>query len=76
MRKAIKITTDGIAEIMKNAHANMYEYEIEAYFDYVLTKNGVRDKAFKTIAGRSGKRGTILHYSDNHALAEDGNLVY
>ena len=30
MRKAIKITTDGIAEMMKNAHANMYEYEIEA----------------------------------------------
>ena len=74
MRKAIKITTDGIAEMMKNAHANMYEYEIEAYFDYVLTKNGVRDKAFKTIAA-SGKRGTILHYSDNHALAEDGDLI-
>lgn len=74
MRKAIKITTEGLAEMMKNSHADMYEYELEAYFDFVLTKNGVRDKAFKTIAA-SGKRGTILHYSDNHSLAKDGDLI-
>ncbi|MEA4973698.1 MAG: Xaa-Pro aminopeptidase [Candidatus Metalachnospira sp.] len=74
IRKAIKITTDGIAEMMKYAHADMYEYELEAYFDFVLTKNGIRDKAFKTIAA-SGRRGTILHYSDNHAVAKDGDLI-
>ena len=50
------------------------EYEHEAYFDYILTKNGVRDKAFKTIAA-SGKRGTILHYVENNAIAEDGDLI-
>jgi len=74
MRKAIKITTEGIAEMMKHSHADMYEYEIEAYFDFVLTKNGVRDKAFKTIAA-SGNRGTILHYNDNHSMAKDGDLI-
>lgn len=74
MRKAIKITTDGIAAMMENANADMYEYELEAYFDFVLTKSGVRDKAFKTIAA-SGRRGTILHYSDNHAVAKDGDLI-
>lgn len=74
MRKAIKITTDGIAEMMKNAHADVYEYELEAYFDFILTKNGVRDKAFKTIAA-SGERGTILHYNNNNAVAKDGDLI-
>lgn len=74
IRKAAKITTDGIAEMMKNSHAGMYEYELEAYFDFILTKNGVRDKAFKTIAA-SGERGTILHYSNNNSIAKDGDLV-
>ena len=74
MRKAVKITTDGLSEMMKNARPGMYEYELEAYFDYVLTKNGVSDKAFKTIVA-SGERGTILHYSKNNAIAKDGDLV-
>ena len=74
MRKAVKITTDGLAEMIKNSRSGMYEYEHEAYFDYILTKNGVKDKAFKTIAA-SGKRGTILHYSENNAVAQDGDLI-
>ena len=74
IRKAAKITTEGIAEMMKNSHADVYEYELEAYFDFVLTKNGVRDKAFKTIAA-SGERGTILHYSCNNSMAKDGDLI-
>ena len=60
--------------MMKNAKAGMYEYEIEAYFDYILTKNGVRDKAFQSIAA-SGKNGTILHYNKNNSQTSDGDLI-
>lgn len=74
MRKAVKITTDGLEAMMKNAKPNMYEYELEAYFDFVLTKNGVTDKAFETIVA-SGQRGTILHYCENNSKACDGDLV-
>ena len=74
MRKAVKITTDGLEAMMKNARPGMYEYELEAYFDFVLTKNGVTDKAFKTIVA-SGERGTILHYNKNNCMAKDGDLV-
>ena len=74
MRKAVKITTDGLEAMMKNARPGMYEYELEAYFDFVLTKNGVTDKAFKTIVA-SGERGTILHYSKNNCMSKDGDLV-
>lgn len=74
MRKAVKITTDGLEAMMKNARPGMYEYELEAYFDFVLTKNGVTDKAFKTIVA-SGERSTILHYSKNNCMTKDGDLV-
>ena len=74
LRKAIKITTNGLELMMSNAKPGMYEYELEAYFDYVLTKSGVVDKAFKTIVA-SGERGTILHYMKNHAQTKDGDLV-
>ena len=74
MRKAVKITTDGLEKKKKNARPGMYEYELEAYFDFVLIKNGVTDKAFKTIVA-SGERGTILHYSKNNCMTKDGDLV-
>ncbi|HCT63830.1 MAG TPA: Xaa-Pro aminopeptidase [Lachnospiraceae bacterium] len=74
MRKAIHITRLGIEAMMKNAKAGMMEYEIEAHYDYVLTQNGVRDKAFHTIAA-SGKNGTVLHYIKNNAKTNDGDLI-
>lgn len=74
MKKAMDITRMAIEEMMKNASPNMMEYEIEAYYDYVLTKNGVTDKAFKTIAA-SGKNGCTLHYSKNNCKTHDGDLI-
>lgn len=74
IRKAISITKMGIEEMMKNAEPKMMEYEIEAYFDHVLTSKGVKDKAFKTIAA-AGKNGTILHYSDNNGKCMENDLI-
>lgn len=74
IRKAISITKRGIEKMMKNAKSNMMEYEIEAYFDYVLTSEGVKDKAFKTIAA-SGKNATVLHYSENNSKCGENDLI-
>jgi len=74
IEKAIHITEDGIKLMMKNAQAGMKEYELEAYFDFTLTKNGIRDKAFKTIAA-AGKNATILHYDKNNSEIKDGDLI-
>ena len=52
----------------------MKEYEIEAYFNYILKKNGVKDFAFPTIAA-TGKNATILHYVDNNTKTKDGELM-
>lgn len=74
IKKAIDITYDGIKEIWSNAKPGMKEYEIEAYFNYTLKKNGVKDFAFPTIAA-TGKNATILHYVDNNTKTEDGELM-
>ena len=71
---AVEITRLGIEEMMKNARPNIMEYEIEAYYDYILKKNGVKDKAFQTILA-SGRNGTILHYGQNDKKVVDGSLV-
>lgn len=74
IRKAGDITRLGIEEMMKNAKPGMMEYEIEAYYDFVLRKNGVKDKAFQTIAA-SGINGTVLHYMNNSKRTEENDLI-
>ena len=59
---------------MKNAKSGMMEYEIEAYYDYVLKKYGVKDKAFQTIAA-SGINGTTLHYINNNCKTGAEDLI-
>ena len=74
IRKAISITVDGVKELMRNSKAGIKEYELEAYFDFVCKKNGVKDFAFKTIAA-SGKNATILHYVTNDSEIKNGDLI-
>lgn len=74
IRKAIDITKNGIELMLKNSKPGMMEYEIEAYFDFVITKNGVKDKAFNTIAA-SGQNATILHYSENNCKTNNNELI-
>jgi Xaa-Pro aminopeptidase len=74
IKEAIRITNEGIKNLMKNAKPGMKEYEMEAYFDFTLKTNGVKDFAFKTIAA-GGKNATVLHYVDNDAVVNDGDLM-
>jgi peptidase, M24B family len=74
IKKAISVTKDGIYSMMKSAKAGMYEYEIEAYFDFELKRNGIKDFAFKSIAA-SGKNATVLHYSENNCKTKNDDLI-
>ena len=74
IKKAINITKHGIESLMKNSKSGIFEYELEAYFDYEIKRLGANDFAFKTIAG-SGVNGAILHYEDNNSLIEEGSLI-
>ncbi|MFZ7946716.1 aminopeptidase P family protein [Neobacillus sp. 19] len=74
MKKAIDITYKGIKNILSHAKTAAKEYQLEAYFDFSLKSEGVKDYAFPTIVA-SGKNATILHYEKNNADIEEGSLV-
>ena len=74
IRDAIDITYEGIKSIWKNAIPGMMEYEIEAYFNFELSKRGIKEFAFDTIAA-SGKNATVLHYSSNNTKTQDNELM-
>lgn len=71
--KAISITKNGIYEMMKNVNKCNYEYEVEAYYDYVLKSNNTIP-SFKTICA-SGINSTILHYEENNCEIVGDSLI-
>ncbi|MDR7071564.1 aminopeptidase P family protein [Fictibacillus barbaricus] len=74
IKEAINITKEGIYNVLKHAKAGMREYQLEAHFDFVLKSSGVKDFAFGTILA-SGKNATVLHYEDNDAEINQGDLI-
>ena len=74
IKKALMVTKKGIEALMQNSRPSMKEYELEAYFDFVLKSEGQHDHAFTTIAA-SGGNATTLHYSDNNTEMQDGELI-
>ena len=74
IKKAIDITKSGIEAMAKNIKPNMYEYEVEAYFDFEIKRLGASSHAFNTICA-SGKNATVLHYEDNNQVMKDGDLI-
>lgn len=74
IREAIKITKEGIENILKNLKPDMYEYQIESYFDFSLKYLGGDGNSFKSIVA-SGENAVILHYIENNNKIKDGDLV-
>jgi len=74
IKKALSVTRKGIEALMQNSRPSMKEYELEAYFDFVLKSEGQHDHAFTTIAA-SGGNATTLHYSENNTEMKDGDLI-
>lgn len=74
MKKAQEATITAVKVMMRHCAPGINETELEGVFDFALMKQGVRDTAFPTICA-SGANTTILHYSRNNELIEDGDLV-
>ena len=73
MKEAIHITNEGIHNILDHLQPGKKEYELEAYYNFVLNNHQV-PRSFTTIAA-AGKNGTILHYSTNNQEVKDGDLI-
>lgn len=74
VKKAIEITHIGIDALMKTIKPELYEYQLEATFQYHIRMNGAERCSFETIAA-SGGDGVILHYVENSKQIKDGDLV-
>lgn len=72
-RKACQVTEQGVKAMLQHLRPGMTEGQIEAYFDFALKTEGA-GHAFDTIAA-SGKNACTLHYSENNAMMQDGDLI-
>ena len=74
IERAVGCTVDGLQAAARELRPELYEYEIAALIKYTFERNGCRGLAFDPIVG-SGIRSTVLHYTENSARMESGNLV-
>jgi Xaa-Pro aminopeptidase len=58
---------------MKRCKPGMWEYEVDAIFDYEFKKNGMVS-AYTSIVG-GGENACILHYIDNNQCLQGGDLL-
>ena len=74
MKKAADITTEAHIRAMQAVKPGMFEYQLEAEYLYAFNKNGARSPAYNSIVG-GGNNSCILHYVENNAELNDGDLV-
>lgn len=74
LRKAVEISCQGQNEVMKAAHANMSELEIQGLHEFVHKKYGAEHIGYGSIIG-SGENGCILHYITNTKTKVGNSLI-
>jgi Xaa-Pro aminopeptidase len=73
-RRACQITRDAHIEAMRYARPGQREYQVQAAIEFVFRQGGSPRNAYPSIVA-SGPNATILHYSENSRLMEDGDLL-
>ena len=74
LQKAIDITGEADAEVMKVIRPDLFEYQLEAKVLDAFTNGGALRLGFASIIG-SGPNSTIPHYFANSRRMKDGDLV-
>ncbi len=74
IREAIRVTDEGLKNVLKNLEPGKKEYQAQADFEYMIKYLGAERPSFATIAG-SGANGTMLHYETNQDTCKDGDLI-
>mgnify|MGYP003685100637 FL=1 len=74
MRRAAKISAEAHINAMLATKPEKYEYEIEAELLYHFKKNGSQFPAYTSIVA-GGKNACVLHYIENNAVLNDGDLL-
>ncbi len=74
IRRAVAITADAHHAAMAAVRPGCTEFEIEALIDYTFRRAGAAGPAYPTIVA-SGSNATVLHYTTNDRVMNDGDLV-
>ncbi len=73
-REACRITTDGFRRILGFVRPGVAEFEIEAEFLHEFLRQRSRGFAYTPIIA-SGANACVLHYIENNAICQDGDLL-
>jgi len=74
MRRSAEIAAEAHVRAMRTTRPGMMEYEVQAELEYVFKKRGAMGPAYGSIVG-GGDNATILHYGENEARLNDGDLL-
>lgn len=74
LQKTIDISTQAHIEAIKAIKPGMFEYEVQAVFEYAYRKNGSPRNGYPCIIGSGPNSGT-LHYEKNTRQMRDGEVV-
>lgn len=74
MRRAAKLSAAAHTELMKTTQVGDFEYQLASRFSHHCQMGGAAELAYPSIVG-GGNNGCVLHYIDNAAPLNDGDLV-
>jgi len=74
LARAAAITAEAHVAAMRAARPGAFEYELQAVIEYTFRRRGALGPGYASIVG-AGVNATILHYVDNTARLEAGQLV-
>jgi Xaa-Pro aminopeptidase len=74
VRRAVRVSAAGHVHGMRQTRPGMTEYELQAEIEYVFKRSGASAPGYASIVG-TGANACILHYVENRATLEAGDLV-
>jgi Xaa-Pro aminopeptidase len=74
MRRAANISSAAHLRAMQETRPGKFEYEIEAELLHDFVRHGARHPAYTSIVA-GGRNACVLHYVDNNARLNDGDLL-
>jgi Xaa-Pro aminopeptidase len=74
IKRAVDISLDGHRQMMKSCKPGMYEYQLQAVFEYVTGSQGAEYMAYPCIVG-SNENSVILHYESNRRRLGAGEVI-
>ena len=74
IKKALLITKKAHISSMKKCKPNIFEYQLQANYEYEFKNNGAYNDAYTSIVA-SGNNANTLHYIENKDLLKTGDLI-